>query len=61
MLLLFGLQDHDIGSLQDFGALLHGELDALPFTQVLVALTLDGCVLDEHVLSALVCYETIAS
>ena len=56
-----GLQGHDVGGLQTFGTSLDGELDALPFIQVLVALTLDGGVVDEHVLGALSRDKAIAS
>jgi hypothetical protein len=52
-----GLQGHDVGGLQALGALLDCELDALPFSEVF---SLNGCVVDEHVLRTLARDKAIA-
>jgi hypothetical protein len=53
------LKNSHIDGLQPLGALLDGELDPLVLAQRAEAFSLDGCVMDEDVLSSLACDEAI--
>jgi len=50
----------DVGGLQALGALLDAELNALAFFQVLIAIDLDGGIVDEDIVAALASDKAVA-
>src|SRR5437867_11221533 len=49
----------DVGCLKTLRTASYFELDPVTFSKALEALCLDGAVVDEHVLAALLCYEPV--
>jgi len=56
----WGLETHDPLGLQAFGTLLYFELHGLPLVEALIAVGLDGRIVDEDVLTGLTLDEPIA-